>query len=78
MAMLLDDPNLVAQRLRGWLPLMTTVHHTQTVDRVLYPLLNQQLTEVLTVHQMRLITPFLQAVQNLFYCEEVREELFPT
>ena len=69
MAMLLDDPKFVEQRLRGWLPLMIDVHHTQAVDRVLYRLFNQRLAELFTVPQQRLITPLLQSVENLFYCE---------
>ncbi|MDJ0704248.1 MAG: hypothetical protein QNJ46_13265 [Leptolyngbyaceae cyanobacterium MO_188.B28] len=71
MAMLLDDPTLVELRLRGWLPLMIKIHHTQAVDRVLYSLLNNRLTEVFTDQQIRLISPPLQMVQNLFYCEEI-------
>ena len=65
MAMLLDEAVLVEQRLQSWLPLMAEVYNTQAVNRVLYPLLNQRLTEVFTTQQICLLRPALKVAQNL-------------
>ena len=65
MAMLLDDAALVEQRLQGWRPLRADVYNTQAVDQVLYPLLNQRLTEVFAPPQIHLLRPALECGSSL-------------
>lgn len=65
MAMLLDDPAFVEQRLEGWLRPILAAYETQSVDTVLHELLNQQLTQLLTTQQMGLLAPSLKQAQDM-------------
>lgn len=64
MAMLLNDEALVQDRLLGWLEQSAQVYKTYRIDSVLYRLLNQQLSQVLSPQQLGLIKPSLALAQT--------------
>ncbi|MEO0535102.1 MAG: hypothetical protein AAF215_14680 [Cyanobacteria bacterium P01_A01_bin.123] len=65
MAMLLDDPAFVVQRLNGWLKPITAVYDTQAIDRALYQHLTQQLAKRFTANQMKIIQGSLILAQSI-------------
>lgn len=65
MAMLLDDPGFVEERLRGWLPEIIKAYETQALDRQLFQLLEQKLATVLTPPQLHLLKPNLDKAQAI-------------
>lgn len=64
MAMLLNEEKFVKDRLLNWLSRTIQTYQTQEVDAVLYRLLNQQLTKILTTQQLNLLKPSLALAQN--------------
>ncbi|MDX2097380.1 MAG: hypothetical protein SFW36_06350 [Leptolyngbyaceae cyanobacterium bins.59] len=64
MGMLLNDENYIQDRALNWLSRTAQVYNTQTIDTVLYRLLTQRLSQVLTPQQLGLFNPFLQLVQQ--------------
>jgi hypothetical protein len=65
MAMLLDDPRFIAERLQGWLPEMVQAYETQALDRQLFQLLGQQLATILNPAQLHLLKPSLDKAQAI-------------
>ncbi len=61
--MLLDDESFVETRLLDWLSKTNHVHNTQAIDKALFRLLNQRLTQTLTAQQINLIGPQIAKVQ---------------
>lgn len=64
MAMLLDDPNFVKQRLLSWVGPTIQVYGSQAIDSTLYRLLNQRLPQVLNARQLSLLSPILEMTQT--------------
>ncbi|MEL6381710.1 MAG: hypothetical protein AAFQ89_04415 [Cyanobacteria bacterium J06626_18] len=65
MAMLTDDPSFVTQRLGTWLPEMVVAYDTAAIDKVLYQLIKQQLTEQFASQQTALMLPGINTAQAL-------------
>lgn len=64
MAMLLNDESFVQERLLSWLGRTVQTYNTQAVDRTLYRLLNQRLSQSLSSDQINLLKPSLLLAQN--------------
>ncbi|OLP18862.1 hypothetical protein BST81_08060 [Leptolyngbya sp. 'hensonii'] len=64
MAMLLNDESVVHERLLSWLRQNVQTYSTQTIDVVLYRLLNQRLSQTLSLQQMNLFSPLLKLAQS--------------
>ena len=64
MAMLLNDENYVQHRLLTWIEKTAKAFNTQSIDRILYPMLDRQLGQVLTPAQINLSKPPLTLAQN--------------
>lgn len=64
MGMLLNDEDLVKERLLGWLSQTIQVYDTRAVDAVLYRLLNQRLKQALNSKQLSLLNPMLLLAQT--------------
>ncbi|EKQ69626.1 hypothetical protein OsccyDRAFT_2264 [Leptolyngbyaceae cyanobacterium JSC-12] len=73
MGMLLNDENFVKERLMSWLSGTMSLYNSQTINTVLYRLLNQRLTEALGTQAMRLLTPPLLIAQALLLDEKVSQ-----
>lgn len=69
MAMLLNDESFVKERLLGWLSDTTKIYNSQTIDRALYQLLNQQLAQALDAQAMRFLQPMLVLAQTILLQE---------
>ncbi len=66
MAMLINDENLVKERLVNWLSETLSLEESQELDKTLYKLLNQQLMKSLTPDQIKLIkSPLILAQTQL-------------
>lgn len=65
MAMLTDDPSFVSKRLGTWLPEMVAAYDTAAIDKVLYQLIKQQLTEQFASQQTALMLPGINTAQAL-------------
>lgn len=65
LAMLLDDENLVADKLGTWWQESNMDAEARSVDVNLFRFLNQRLSELLSQPQMALLTPHLTAVERL-------------
>jgi hypothetical protein len=70
MGMLMDDEAFVKERLQGWLTEITKAYNMQTVDLVLYRLLNESLSQTLTSAQNELIQPFLELAREVLLGQE--------
>lgn len=64
MGMLLNDESLIHERLLGWLVELNKTYATTQVDTVLFRLMDQHLSRVLTPSQMGLLEPMLMVVQR--------------
>jgi hypothetical protein len=64
MGMLLNDETFVKERLISWVSQTVKVYNTQAIDTVLYRLLNQQLSQVLSSKQISYLAPLLKLAQN--------------
>ncbi|MBD2327456.1 hypothetical protein [Alkalinema sp. FACHB-956] len=64
MAMLMQDDRYLEERLLSWLEETTQIYNTQSIDRILYPLIRDHLGQLLNANQMRLLEPFLAKVQH--------------
>jgi len=64
MAMLLNDETLIHERLLGWLVELNKIYATTHVDSVLFRLMNQHLSRILTSPQMGMLEPMLMVVQR--------------
>ncbi|MEM7770310.1 MAG: hypothetical protein AAGA75_13890 [Cyanobacteria bacterium P01_E01_bin.6] len=64
MAMLRNDAESLDRQLMGWLTETNAVYNTQTIDTVLYQLLNQQLGSILTQAQLTLFRPHLAIAEK--------------
>lgn len=64
MGMLLQDQTFVQERLLSWLTKTVAVYETTVIDTVLYRLLNQRLSEVLSAQQMQLLSPYIAEAQD--------------
>ena len=63
MALLLEEEELIRDRFLDWVLPTVEVYGTQAIDRHLYPLLNQRLTQMLG-KQMNLLSPMLLKAQS--------------
>ena len=63
-AMLLDNPEFLQRRLLEWLTDIVQAHQMESVDNVLYQLLESRLQKVLPKNQFTLVQPFLEQVQQ--------------
>lgn len=64
LSMLLNDESFVKTRFLDWISQSYKVFDTQAIDTVLYRLLNQRLTQVLSSQHMNLLNPMLMKAQN--------------
>lgn len=67
MGMLLNDEAFVRDRLISWLGGTMSLYNNQSINTVLYRLVHQRLTEVLSGQAISLLTPHLSAAQTLLY-----------
>ena len=74
MAMLMDDPDFMAKRLKPWLPDIIEAYGTQPIDEALYELLKQQLSSRLAPNQKALLFPGLETAQALLSLQEAEAE----
>jgi hypothetical protein len=65
MAMLLDDPHYLEERLKGWLPDMVKAYETQALDQQFFHMLPQQLAQILSPAQQHMLKPSLDKAQSL-------------
>ena len=65
MGMLLNDDNFLKHRLIHWLEGTAKACQTETIDQVLYQLLNARLDEVLAEAQVQLLTPNLHLAEGV-------------
>ena len=63
MAMLLNDPNFLQQRILGWLKGLSQTHQTQTIEATLCESIQTHLKQVLSAQQIALLQPFLEQAQ---------------
>ena len=63
MALLIDEEELIRDRFLNWVIPTVEVYETQAIDRQLYQLLNQRLTQTLGKH-MSLLGPMLLKAQS--------------
>jgi hypothetical protein len=75
MGMLLEDEDLIQDRLKGWLAETIKAYNAYDVERKLYALLDQQLTTVLDAQQVSLFRPMLHLAQATLLGEEQEEPL---
>jgi hypothetical protein len=66
MAMLMDDPNYLEKRFLNWFQESTTIHATLEIDSYLHVALRTQLSQSLNASQFRLLSPFLNQIQEKF------------
>ncbi|MGI0490494.1 hypothetical protein ACN4EG_01675 [Alkalinema pantanalense CENA528] len=64
MAMLMQDERYLEERLLTWLEETSQIYNTQSIDRVLYPLIRDHLNQILNANQMRLFEPFFSKVHH--------------
>lgn len=64
MGMLLNDEAFVQERLLSWLSTTISIHNTRAIDKTLFRLLNQRLTQALTAQQINLVGPYIAKVQT--------------
>lgn len=65
MAMLMDDPDSMTQRLQSWLPEIVAAYDTLMVDEALHQLLAQHLSSAFTAQQFALLSPALEIAKQL-------------
>lgn len=63
MAMLLNDPDYLQQRLLDWLAGLVKTHQTQQVESIIYELLIERLNELLSPKAMVFLQPFFDQVR---------------
>lgn len=64
MGMLLNDEVFVRERFLNWVSQSAKIYNTETIDKHLYRLLNQQLSRVLGSKQMNVLSPMLTMAQT--------------
>ena len=70
MAMLLDQEDIIRDRFLDWVMPLIEVYETQAIDRRLYQLLNQRLTQMLG-KPMNLLSPMLLKAQDALSAQKV-------
>lgn len=65
MAMLMDDPGSMTQRLQSWLPEIVAAYDTLMVDEALHQLLAQRLSSAFSAQQFALLSPALETAKQL-------------
>lgn len=74
MAMLLNNPEFLQHRLLEWLSSPIAVHQTQAIERKISSKLRENLGEILTSTQLKLIEPFLNQADTVLLSEPTRQE----
>lgn len=74
MGMLLEDEAFIQNRLKGWLAETVKAYNTYDIERKLYTLLDQQLTNFLNSQQASLLQPMLNLAQATLLGEDQEEE----
>lgn len=64
MAMLLSDESYIQERLFNWVLQTAQVYNTGAIDTLLFRLLNQQLSQVISAKQMAHLKPMLVFAQS--------------
>jgi hypothetical protein len=70
MGMLLNDENLIKERFLSWLSQTAQIYNTQSIDQVLYQLLNHQVSRTLNPKHVNLLNPMLTLAQNTILSKE--------
>lgn len=70
MGMLMNDETLLKERLLNWLGQSLEVYDTRAVDTVVFRLLGQRLSQVLTPKQLSLLNPMLTLAQTTLLKQE--------
>jgi hypothetical protein len=70
MGMLLNDENLIKERLLNWLSQTAQIYDTQKIDHVLYQLLNQQISRTLDPKHVNLLSPMVTLAQTTILQKE--------
>lgn len=65
MGMLLNDETFLHGRLITWLEGTAKAYQTETIDRSLYQMLNQRLTQLLSPAQVQMLKPHLQLAEGV-------------
>ncbi|MGG6297083.1 hypothetical protein ACQ4M4_22040 [Leptolyngbya sp. AN02str] len=65
LGMLLEDEQLVRQRLEGWLSTTAQAYNSYAIDATLYRIMERQLAQVLSPQQMSLFRPMFGLAQRL-------------
>ncbi|MEM9116754.1 MAG: hypothetical protein AAF827_09315 [Cyanobacteria bacterium P01_D01_bin.6] len=74
MAMLIDDANLVTNRLATWLPEIAEAYQTKSIDAALYQLIKTQFAGRFSPAQMALLSPGLNAAERLVASDQAPAE----
>jgi Phycobilisome protein len=78
MGMLLNDEALIHERLLSWLVELNKIYATSQVDSVLFRLMDQHLSRILTSPQMGLLEPMLLVVQRELLDDPTTQSLSAT
>lgn len=65
MGLLLNDPSFARDRLVSWLGGTMRLHNIQSINTVLYRLVHQYLSQVLSPQELNLLTPYLTSAEAL-------------
>ncbi|NEQ95628.1 MAG: hypothetical protein F6K30_02655 [Cyanothece sp. SIO2G6] len=65
MGMLLNDETFLHGRLITWLEGTAKAYQTEAIDQVLYQMLNQRLSQLLSPNQVEMIKPHLQLAEGV-------------
>jgi hypothetical protein len=60
MAMLLNNPEFLNQRILEWMPDMVQAYQLQDIEKALYRFLQVQLKSSLSEEQLKLLKPYLE------------------
>lgn len=74
MAMLIDDTDLVTNRLATWLPEIVEAYDTRSIDVALYQLIKTQFAGRFSPAQMALLSPGIDAAERLIGGEQPAAE----
>lgn len=73
MGLLLNDPSFAQDRLISWLGGTMRLYNIQSINTVLYRLMQQHLSQVLSPQEMNSLTPYLTSAETL-----IREQSLET
>ena len=71
MAMLMEDANYLEERFLPYLREIREIHATESVDALLYPALQNQLSQLFNDRQLSLLTPYLDQAQRVLIVNSV-------